>query len=103
MSRRSSSVEVADGRVHLEWSAVGGIARQGEHHFHKLIWTSQAGITLVQPLRGLGVVSLKENIFPDVEVPRDERLAVTVKLQSTDQKQQPWCWPERTPGGRRGR
>src|SRR5579863_8356564 len=103
MFGRSSVVEVTGRRVHLEWSAIGGIARQGEHHFHELIWTGQAGIMLVQPLRGLGVMPLKENIFPDVEVPRDERLAIAVKLQSTYQKQQPWCRPERTPGGRRRR
>src|SRR5579863_9358825 len=103
MFGRSSAVEFTDCRINLQWSAIGEIARHGEHHFHKLIWTSQPGIMLVQPLRELGVVPLEENILPDIAVSRYERLAIAVKLQSTDQMQQPWCRSERTPGGRRGR
>src|ERR1700692_1998405 len=101
MFRRSSAVQLTDRHEYLKGPTFGGRARQSEHDLHQMIRARRAGGLLSPPAHESRVVSAEKNLFPDLEIPRDERLAA-LHPKSSDQKQECRRRSVKTPGrGRR--
>src|SRR5215469_7832157 len=100
---RTPAIQFADAQVHLQGTGFCRGPRQCKQNLQEMVGI--AGIVILfGPFKDeLRVLSVEQNIFPHVEIARNEGLTRAIELQSSDEQQEPGSWPEGTSRCRRRR